>query len=83
MALVQRTEIRNRWSTGGFVVLDGYLTPEELVPGIAALDSVFVPDDLGPPGFVPLAATGELPALPSWHPPIDPAPDSADDDDTG
>jgi len=29
-----------------------------------------VPDDLGPPSFVPLAATADLPALPNWYPPI-------------
>ncbi len=190
MALVQRSEIRNRWSTDGFVVLDGYLTPEELAPGIAALGSVFptadefhddldpqrnvrfrdefggidpfpfsdvelsllsvhpslielaslllaiddvrvysieawakytgaadyeqalhrdylnhtllvpsddaefkqvemfvylydVPDDLGPPSFVPLAATADLPALPNWYPPIDSPADSPETDANG
>lgn len=36
-----------------------------------------VPDDLGAPSFVPLAATADLPALPNWYPPHEaPADDS-------
>lgn len=34
-------DIRDRWSTDGFVVLDGYLTVEELAPSIASLPSAF------------------------------------------
>jgi len=41
MSLVNDDEIRDRWLTNGFVVLESYLTADELGPAVAGLGEVF------------------------------------------